>query len=63
VIGGVSLIGGDGNYIGVILGAIFLQTLSNLLVALGWGDAGKWLGYGTLLFILLIIYVGNRRNR
>ena len=63
VIGGVSLSGGDGNYIGVILGAIFLQTLSNLLVALGWGDAGKWLGYGTLLFILLIIYVGNRRNR
>jgi len=63
VIGGVSLSGGDGNYIGVILGAIFLQTLSNLLVALGWGEAGKWLGYGTLLFILLIIYVGNRRNR
>ena len=63
VIGGVSLSGGDGNYIGVILGAIFLQALSNLLVALGWGEAGKWLGYGTLLFILLIIYVGNRRNR
>lgn len=63
VIGGVSLSGGDGNYIGVILGAIFLQALSNLLVALGWGDAGRWLIYGTLLFILLIIYVGNRRNR
>lgn len=63
VIGGVSLSGGDGNYIGVILGAIFLQALSNLLVALGWGDAGRWLVYGTLLFILLIIYVGNRRNR
>lgn len=63
VIGGVSLSGGDGNYIGVILGAIFLQALSNLLVALGWGDAGRWLVYGTLLFILLIIYIGNRRNR
>lgn len=63
VIGGVSLSGGDGNYIGVILGAIFLQTLNNLLVALGWGDAGKWLGYGILMFILLIIYVGNRRSR
>ncbi|MHB8278284.1 MAG: ABC transporter permease [Candidatus Humimicrobiaceae bacterium] len=63
VIGGVSLGGGDGNYLGVILGAIFLQTLSNLMVALGWGDAGKWLGYGILLFILLIVYVGNRRRR
>ena len=63
VVGGVSLTGGDGNYIGVILGAIFLQTLTNLLVALGWGDAGKWLGFGVVLFILLIVYVSNRRKR
>ena len=63
VVGGVSLTGGDGNYLGVILGAIFLQTLTNLLVALGWGDAGKWLGFGVVLFILLIVYVSNRRSR
>jgi ribose transport system permease protein len=63
VVGGVSLTGGDGNYLGVILGAIFLQTLTNLLVALGWGDAGKWLGFGVVLFILLIVYVSNRRRR
>jgi ribose transport system permease protein len=63
VVGGVSLTGGEGNYLGVILGAIFLQTLTNLLVALGWGDAGKWLGFGIVLFILLIVYVGNRRSR
>jgi ribose transport system permease protein len=63
VVGGVSLSGGNGNYIGVILGAIFLQTLTNLLVALGWGDAGKWTGFGIVLFILLIVYVSNRRKR
>jgi len=63
VVGGVSLNGGEGNYLGVILGAIFLQTLTNLLVALGWGDAGKWVGFGTVLFILLIVYVSNRRGR
>jgi ribose transport system permease protein len=63
VVGGVSLAGGDGNYVGVILGAIFLQTLTNLLVALGWGDAGKWTGFGIVLFILLIVYVSNRRKR
>ena len=63
VVGGVSLTGGDGNYLGVILGAIFLQTLTNLLVALGWGDAGKWTGFGIVLFILLIVYVSNRRSR
>lgn len=63
VVGGVSLTGGDGNYVGVILGSIFLQTLTNLLVALGWGDAGKWLGFGIVLFVLLIVYVSNRRSR
>ena len=63
VVGGVSLTGGDGNYLGVILGAISLQTLSNLLVALGWGDAGKWVGFGIVLFALLILYVSDRRKR
>jgi ribose transport system permease protein len=63
VVGGVSLTGGEGNYLGVILGSIFLQTLTNLLVALGWGDAGKWMGFGIVLFVLLIVYVGNRRSR
>ncbi|MDD3170158.1 MAG: ABC transporter permease [Eubacteriales bacterium] len=63
VVGGVSLNGGEGNYFRVILGSIFLQTLTNLLVALGWGDAGKWLGFGIVLFVLLIAYVSDRRKR
>lgn len=63
VVGGVSLVGGEGNYFRVILGSIFLQTLINLLVALGWGDAGKWLGFGIVLFALLIAYVSDRRKR
>jgi len=63
VVGGVSLQGGDGNYVGVILGAILLQALLNLLVALGWGDAGKWVGFGVVLYALLAAYVSNRRGR
>ncbi|MDK2896030.1 MAG: ribose transport system permease protein [Candidatus Atribacteria bacterium] len=63
VVGGVSLTGGDGNYIGVILGAIFLQALTNLLIALGLGDAGKWLVFGIVLYVLLSFYASNRRSR
>jgi ribose transport system permease protein len=63
VVGGVAMSGGEGNYVGVILGAVFLQTLTNLLVAAGWGDAGKWLGFGIVLFTLLIVYVSDRRVR
>lgn len=63
VVGGVSMNGGEGNYPRVILGAIFLQTLTNVLIALGWGDAGKWFGYGFVLYALLMVYVSNRRHR
>ncbi|MGQ9472668.1 MAG: ABC transporter permease [Candidatus Caldatribacteriaceae bacterium] len=63
VIGGVSLSGGEGNYFGVILGAVFLQTLTNLLIAFGFGDAGKWLGFGIILFAMLSAYASNRRSR
>lgn len=63
VVGGVPLTGGGGSYFGVILGSIFLQTLINLLTALGLGDAGKWLGFGIILFAMLSVYAGNRRSR
>ena len=63
VIGGMSLSGGEGNYIGVILGAVVLQTLTNLFVAFGWGDAGKWLGYGIILLFMLIAYVREKMFR
>jgi ribose transport system permease protein len=63
VIGGVSLTGGDGNYIAVIIGAVFLQALSNLLVALNLGDWLRWVSFGVLLYLLLLLYVSERRKR
>lgn len=63
VVGGVSLKGGEGNFLGVILGAMVLQTLTNLFVALGWGDAGKWMGYGLILLFMLIAYVREKVSR
>ncbi len=63
VVGGVPLAGGGGSYFGVILGSIFLQTLTNLLTAFGLGDAGKWLGFGIILFAMLSVYASNRRSR
>ena len=63
VVGGVSMAGGDGNYIGVILGAIVLQTLTNLFYALGLGEAGKWVGIGVVLLAVLIAYVREKKKR
>ncbi|MCF0146284.1 MAG: ABC transporter permease, partial [Eubacterium sp.] len=63
VIGGLSINGGDKNYIGVILGAVILQALENLFVALGMGDSGKYLGSGIILMIMLIVYVREKNSR
>ena len=63
VIGGLSIKGGQKNYIGVVLGAIVLQTLTNLFVSLGWGDSGKYLGYGLILLLMLIVYVREKVSR
>ena len=63
VVGGVSINGGEGNYLSVVLGAVVLQSLTNLFVALGWGDAGKWLGYGLILLVMLAAYIRNKRKR
>jgi ribose transport system permease protein len=63
VVGGVAMGGGEGNYLGVILGSVVLQSLTNLLVALGWGDAGKWLGFGIVLFAMLFFYAREKRSK
>ena len=63
VVGGVAMGGGEGNYLGVVLGSVFLQALTNLLVALGWGDAGKWLGFGIVLFAMLLFYSREKRSK
>ncbi len=62
VVGGISLSGGEGNYGGVILGAVFIQTLTNLLIAIGGKDAIKWISFGIVLFVLLIFYARQKRR-
>jgi ribose transport system permease protein len=60
VIGGISLSGGKGSYGGVMLGAIFLTTLSSLLVTLNLGEGGRQVVYGIALLILLFVYARER---
>ncbi|WP_066646714.1 ABC transporter permease [Christensenella timonensis] len=63
VVGGISLKGGEGNYLRVVLGAVFLQVLTNLFILFGGGDAVKWMGYGVVLYILLLVYASERRKK
>ncbi|MGI6778536.1 MAG: ABC transporter permease [Acetivibrionales bacterium] len=62
VIGGVSLAGGFGSYMGTVAGAIVLTTLGSILVTLKMGEAGRQIVYGTVLMALLIVYARQKKN-
>ena len=63
VVGGISIKGGEANYLGVFLGAIVLQSVSDLFVTFGWSEGARWLGYGIILFGILSLYVRSIRSR
>jgi ribose transport system permease protein len=61
VIGGISLAGGSGSYLGAVGGSILLTTLTALLVTLRMGEGGKQVVFGLVLIILLALY--GRRSK
>ncbi|MFW5934155.1 MAG: ABC transporter permease subunit, partial [Actinomycetota bacterium] len=63
VIGGTTLAGGIGGYLGTAIGAVVLQTLTNLLVVLNIPSAGRQVVNGIILVVLLSLYGRQRRLR
>jgi ribose transport system permease protein len=63
VIGGTTLAGGVGGYLGTAIGAVVLTTLNSLLTALDIGSAGRQVVNGVILIALLSIYGRQRRLR
>ena len=55
-IGGISIQGGSGNYLGVVGGAFVLTVISAVLVSIQLGEAGRQIVYGIVILILLTIY-------
>lgn len=63
VIGGTTLAGGIGGYLGTAVGAIVLQTMRNLLIVLDIPAAGRQVVNGMILIVLLSLYGRQRRLR
>ena len=55
-IGGISLAGGSGSYVGAAIGCILLTTLSSILVALKTTESVRQIVYGSLIFIIVVAY-------
>ena len=56
VIGGVYILGGRGNYIGVVAGSISLVTLVAVLMAMNMPEYGRSITYGAVILVLLLTY-------
>jgi len=56
VIGGISLAGGEGSYLGAIAGSIILTTLTSILVTFQFGESGRQIVFGFVLLALLVLY-------
>lgn len=56
VIGGVYILGGRGNYVGVVAGSIVLTTLVTVLLAERMPDYGRSIVYGVVILVILLLY-------
>jgi ribose transport system permease protein len=62
VIGGISLSGGSGSYLGAIAGSIVLTVLSSILVTFQIGQSGRQIIFGLVLLVLLVLYARKPRR-
>jgi ribose transport system permease protein len=56
VIGGVSILGGRGQYLGAAAGAVSLTALVSVLLALNMPEYGRSIVYGVVILALLLLY-------
>jgi ribose transport system permease protein len=56
VVGGTSILGGRGHYIGSVAGSIALVTLTSVLLAMNMPEFGRSIIYGVIILVLLLLY-------
>jgi ribose transport system permease protein len=55
VIGGMSLAGGRGSYVGVAAAAILITVLTSLLTTMQISEAGRQIVFGRILVVFLLL--------
>ena len=63
VIGGTSLAGGKGGYLGTVAGAIILVLLESLLTVMRIPEAGRRIANGLIILMLISIYFMGERQK
>src|SRR5271163_364238 len=61
VLGGASILGGRGSYLGTIAGVILITLLQSILSVVQMPEAGRQITYGVVIIAMLLLY--GRENR
>lgn len=62
VLGGTSLTGGRGRVAGIVIGALFLQVITNIMVLLSINSYWQWVVKGFILVVVVLIDAGSKKN-
>lgn len=63
VLGGTSILGGRGSYVGTIAGVILITLLQSILSVMQIAEFGKQIIYGGVIIAMLLLYGRERRSR
>jgi ribose transport system ATP-binding protein len=63
VLGGTSLLGGRGTFVGTLMGAVLLQQLLNATTFLGLGSTSQYYFQGFLILVAAVVYTLARSRR
>jgi len=63
VLGGASILGGRGSYLGTIAGVILITLLQSILSVIQMSEAGRQITYGVVIIAMLLLYGREGRAR
>jgi ribose transport system permease protein len=63
VIGGTSILGGRGSYLGTVVGVILITLLQSILSVMQMPEAGRQIIYGVVIIAMLLLYGRSPANR
>ena len=56
VLGGTSILGGRGSYLGTVAGVILITLLQSILSVMQMPEAGRQIVYGVVIVAMLLLY-------
>ncbi|WP_425101047.1 ABC transporter permease [Tropicibacter sp. S64] len=62
VLGGTSILGGKGSYIGTVAGVILITLLQSILSVMQMPEAGRQMTYGLVILGMLLLYGRDRKS-